>query len=240
MDDHIQTNSKSLLRTASLLALSGILLGFIVGAFAYSRGRSATLDVIRESNLNLARSFSLHAESLDPMLSKPQILQQLAQSWSATESRYDGRDIGVIDWDGTILLHSASPGQFGSPAGGDHLQSPVIGDPTTVQELLDSGRDWSGQCPTQEDPQRAGSLVYSQDLGILVGIYTPGNEIARDVRSTALPWALSVGFISIVLIPIIILLLHRAYLRATYVWQRAWVALFRWAADGQSRKFSAL
>jgi two-component sensor histidine kinase len=211
MDDHIRINSKSLLRTASLLALCGILLGILVGAYAYSRGRNASLDVIRESNLNLARSFSLHAESLDPTLTKPQILQQLAHNWSATESRYDGRYLCVIDWDGTILLHSASPDEVGSAAGGDYLQSHVARDPTTVQELLDSGRDWSGQCPTQEDPQRAGSLVYSQDLGILVGIYTPGNEIARDVRSAALPWALSVGFISIVLIPIIILFLHRAY-----------------------------
>lgn len=97
MDDHIRITSKSLLRTASLLALCGILLGILVGAYAYSRGRNASLDVIRESDLNLARSFSLHAESLDPTLTKPQILQQLAHNWSATESRYDGRYLCVID-----------------------------------------------------------------------------------------------------------------------------------------------
>ncbi len=54
----------------------------------------------------------------------------------------------------------------------------------------------------------------SSRSGMLVNIFTPGVEIDRDVQSTALPWALGVGFMTFVVLPIVLWLPYRAYVRS--------------------------
>ncbi len=99
------------------------------------------MDVVSESNLNLARSFAVHADALDASMSRRDLLRALEERWEATESRYAGRHLCVIDSDGTLVLDSSHPDNVGMAAGAERLVHDVSGGPETIQQLIDRGRD---------------------------------------------------------------------------------------------------
>ena len=98
-----------LLRTPVLVGILGMLVGAAVGTYAYYGSRAALLDAINEGNMNLARTFAAHAEALSVSMSKPAVVRALEETWEATESRYAGRHLCVIDSDGTLALDSSHP-----------------------------------------------------------------------------------------------------------------------------------
>ncbi len=202
-----------LLRTPALVGILGVLVGAAVGLYAYYGSRAALVDVVSESNLNLARSIAVHADALNASMSRRDVLRTLEERWEATESRYAGRHLCVIDSDGTLVLDSSHPDNVGMAAGAERLVHDVSGGPETIQQLIDRGRDWSGLYST-DSAERVGAFAMSSRSGMLVNIFTPGVEIDRDVQSTALPWALGVGFMTLVVLPIVLWLPYRAYVRS--------------------------
>ena len=202
------------LRTPALVGILGVLVGVAVGTYAYYDSRAALVDVIEESNLNLARSFAVHAEALDASMSRPDVLRALEEMWEATESRYAGRHLCVIDSDGTLVLDSSHPENAGMAAGAMRLVHGASDGPETIQQILDSGQDWAGLYSSDDGAHKAGAFAMSSHPGMLVNIFTPGVEIDRDVQSTALPWALGMGFMTLVVLPIVLWLPYRAYARS--------------------------
>lgn len=202
-------------RIALILGILSIVVGLGVGLYSYVTSRDALLEIIYESNHKVARSLAMHSNALGESMSEREILDDLAKTWSDYNEVYVDRGsfLCVIDPEGQLSLHTRNPNAVGSKADGALAWAQGQSGPTTTLELAASRTDWVGTNSTPLDDDRIGAFAYSASLDALISVFVPGDVVNETVRTTALPWAVGVGVITVVLL-LSLASLHRAGLMA--------------------------
>ncbi|HLC39992.1 MAG TPA: PAS domain S-box protein, partial [Methylomirabilota bacterium] len=210
-------------RTAILLGALTALSGWAIGYFAYTTSREATLKHVYESNLNLARTISAHA--LLAGRSGQEVLGELERFWGTTKQRYRGSYLCVVGPSGQLLIHTARPEHVGTDVGAIPIDSHSARDPKNLRELVEAKQEWAGYYTSPDGREQVAAFVYVDRLNALVGVHVPSAEIEAEIRASALPWAVGVAFISVVLLPLSLGLLHWGYTASDRAAGRAMAAL---------------
>ncbi len=215
VDNQITAYIGRLSLIALILGLLSIVVGLGVGYYSYVTSRDALLEIIYESNHKVARALAMHSNALGESMSETEILAALGKTWNDYSEVYIDRGsfLCVIDPEGRLSLHTRDPNAVGTEADGVMTWAQGHVGPATTQELAASRTDWVGTNSTPQDADRIGAFAYSASLDALISVFVPGDVVNETVRGTALPWAVGVGVITVVLL-LSLACLHRAGLIA--------------------------
>ncbi len=201
-------------RTAILLGVLTVLGSCFVGYFAYIWSRNLILEGTFDHNLNLARAFGEYAGISSQSMANTQVYEELQQLWERTKMPYSGSYMCVVRANGELALHTARPDQVGVNVGDISLTSLSSGEPKNLRELASTKSDWVGEATALTGQQQVMAFSYADNLDALVAIHTPRSAISAEIRAKALPWGIGIGVITVVLVPLSLGLLHRAYTHA--------------------------
>ncbi len=208
------TRSLRLAWTALAVGALALAAGAVVAGYAYRTSRDDLLQTIYEDNLTLARALAGQADVSARAEGMESAIRRVERSWSSTGTRYSGSFLCIIDHRGTILAHTADSSLVGRSV--ETVWSGPVGRgaPATVKQLIEGKRNWVGRNRSASGMDQVVAYAYLQSLDGLVAVHLPARQVAAEVRAKAAPWAAACAFIVIILIPLAILLLHRAYASA--------------------------
>ncbi len=208
------TRSLRLAWTALAVGALALAAGALVAGYAYRTSRDDLLQTIYGDNLTLARALAGQVDVAARTEGMDAAILRAERSWIAAGPRYPGRFLCIIDHQGTILAHTADSSMVGRSV--ETVWSGPVGPgaPATVKQLIEGKRNWVGRNRSLSGVEQVVAYAYLQALDGLVAVHLPARDVTAEVRSKAAPWAAAFAFIVIVLIPLAILLLHRAYASA--------------------------
>ncbi|MAE67207.1 MAG: hypothetical protein CMJ18_23345 [Phycisphaeraceae bacterium] len=211
-DEPLAPGPPSLLRRVAVsLAIVTMVVSCTVGWLAYRTSWDLVSEQIRRSSLELARTVSAFGELLATTDVNVDIDTQLTNYWSATERRHPGSYLCLIDRSGRLLTHTQRTDEVGRDVGDMRLGATEGTAPPTVAELIRTKQDWVGRARNLAGDKQMIAFAYNRALDGLVAIHVPAADIDRQIRASSLPWAIAVGFTSLILLPLSIFLLHRAH-----------------------------
>ncbi len=218
-------SARRMAATATLLGVLTVVASGAVGYFAYSASRDDVVQSIYASHLSLAQALAAEADLNGSNRDPGAVLDRLRSLWRAAETRYPGSFLCVIDRDGTVRLHTGDPSLVGRRVGEIWLGPRGPGAPRALGQLLQTGGSWVGRNRTLSGASQIAAYAYSAKLDGLVAVHIPARAVGADVRATVMPWAMGLTFILAVMLPVMLLLMHRAYSTAQGQVERARDAL---------------
>jgi PAS domain S-box-containing protein len=213
--------SQHLTRTAILLGILTVLGSCLVGYFAYIWSRNIVLEGTYNHNLNLARTLAEYAGRSSQSATSREVYAELQVLWERTKMQYSGSYMCAVRANGELALHTAQPDQVGMNVGDIPLVSRRNGDPKNLRELASAKQDWVGEATSLTGQQQVIAFSYANGLDALVALHTPRSAISGEIHAKALPWGIGIAVITVVLLPLSLWLLHRAYAHAQRTVNRA-------------------
>ncbi|HKC24580.1 MAG TPA: ATP-binding protein, partial [Thermoanaerobaculia bacterium] len=156
----------------------------------------------------------------------PHALSGLEAQFARQEPAWPGSYLCVIDDQGILRLHTADRSKVGQSVGdrkfvGHDERGP---NPSTLSDLLAKLKDanlldpsgqakdsWIGRYESLEGETQMAAFVYVPRLVALVAIHVPWSDVERQIQWTTLPWALGLGLIVLLAIPLSLWGLSKAY-----------------------------
>lgn len=180
----------------------------ITGMQAYTTSRAVMLDNAYRSNLNQVLKIKNYVARQNSNQSTSAIIADLQKLWVGTEKVYKGSYFFVINRKGEIILHTAFPLLIGRNIKNKKLNKESI---TTILQLIELKADWMGRYVSSSGENQIAAFTYSPELDAVLAVHVPFQEIEGLIRDTSLPWIIAMVIMGAVLMPILIWLLHRAY-----------------------------
>jgi len=188
-----------------------VVTSFAIGYQAYVASRDAALQHIYSRNMDLARAFRDYAASMVPLSSSRDVLQHLKSFWAGVDSVYEDGYLCVVDHEGKLTLHSASPEREGVDVGNNMLHPNVA---TTLKQLVAEKQEYVGPYLSAAGNHQVAAFSYSPELNSVVSVHVPLREIESSLYQTSLPWLIGLMLIGGGLLPFSMWFLHRAYMSA--------------------------
>jgi PAS domain S-box-containing protein len=209
-------SARNLIRTAILLGALALLVSFGLAYFSYLASRSASLDSLYQSRLRLARTLAADyaLEVSEQRFAPLDPLNELNRLWKASERRFRGGYLCVIQPDGRLALNTADECRAGDYVGDVRLEDRQEGEAATVAELVAAGGDWVGATTGPNGEARLSAYAYSEQLKGLVAVHVPAAEVEGEIRTAALPWAAGLATMTLLGFVATLGLLQRAHARA--------------------------
>ena len=211
--------------TAILLGGIAILGSGVVGFYAYHISRNTILEATFLTNLNLSRTLSKQVDQSGVSPDQAEIITNLETLWGNMETPYQGAYLCVVGPDGQMILHTTSPDKTGTNIGNLEVYSQPESGPRNIQDLIHAKQDWVGETMSRSGQEQLAALVYNKKLDGLIAVRVPMEDVNAEIRSTVLPWAGGFAFITALLIPLSLGLLHWAYSSSQKAMARAQSAL---------------
>jgi len=188
-------------RPALLLASSALLISITVGFLAFLSSRNAVYESVYNSRLRLARTFAAlyEEETLSDQESQEAALASLQKLWASTEKRFKASYLCVQNSRTEVVLSTDRDCGGAGTDGNIHLEEAGEG-PATLAELLDAGRDWVGQTRSLSDKSRVSAFANCRGMRGLVGLHVPTSDVDAEVLAVALPWAVGLSALTLVLL----------------------------------------
>ncbi|HKQ18580.1 MAG TPA: hypothetical protein VJW75_02425, partial [Candidatus Eisenbacteria bacterium] len=216
-------------RMAVSLGLASIAAAALIGWSAYRVSRSTLIQGYFENARQHVRAC---AEALARSPSPSLDADALAELRVAFEEERPFPDayLCVLGSRGRLLLHTRNPSFEGRVMGADLLFDPADASepPFPVVDLLDalrnaSGRDRSrtGTMTSTEGERQMIAFAYSPRFDALVAIHAPWKSVEHQVNRATLPWAIGLGLIVLLAVPLSLFGLSKAYVEAQRKLRRA-------------------
>ena len=201
--------AEKLARTAIFVGTITVLASWAVGYYAHTSSRDAIIHSMYMDNLSLARVLAQHAET--SARSNTEILREVELLWLKTEQPYPGSYLCAVGSKGELLIHTAQPNRVGADVGAVSLATHRRNDPKNLRELVAARKDYVGPYISSTGQKQIAAFAYAKKLDALVAVHVPMAVIEANVRSSTLPWAVGIGLITTLLLPLGFGLLHWAY-----------------------------
>lgn len=189
---------------AGVLAL---VLSITVGILALNRSHSELLARSHEAAVHGVQARLTLVDSLPGSTLDAAALLGLQHNFEELR-RFETSQLVVLDRDERILLHTGHPELVG--ASWATLSLEQVGAPTReLREILSQPLPWSDEVRIDGE----GCIVAigtSPSKGITLLTLTPTADVDAAVHAATLPWWIALGLITLVLIPLPLVLLHRS------------------------------
>ena len=201
--------NRRLTRLAALLGLLCVAGGALAAVWAYRTQRAVLVAQIGESHLDQARALGAYlAHSQEPR-QPGTVADVLARAWSRMDHVEDDSAVCLVGPDGRLVYHSKRPDAIGSLVGDEKLFHP---DPAvkTYGDLLRERLDYTGIHHISGHDEIV-AFAYQPELSSLVGIHIPVSTVEHHFWHASRPWVGVLGVVLGILLPLAMVLLHRAY-----------------------------
>ena len=207
---------RRLQRLAVVLGLASVLAASLVGYFAYKVSRQTIIAGYFEDTLVLTRtnvdalerstSLTLDREALEGLRRHFLDQQQGKEHWP-------GSYLCVVDEHGKLVLNTAFPEKEGLDVGHAKLRSRDNGGwvPENLLQLIDTGEDWSGFYESLDGNPQMAAFAYVPQFKALVATHVPWDSVQRRLDSATIPWAIALGLIVLLAVPLSLWGLSKAY-----------------------------
>lgn len=198
-------------RVAFWAGLVGVALSICVGGLALVGAQHLEENEFRSAALRGVRSGAVLLDELPAPQLSPENLALIERVFTQTR-RLPDCGLVLLDDDGRLLFGTGAVSE-GSRTwstlafeSADHVAEPLA-------HRLARAKDVNGVL-TLGDARYELSLARAARSGVWLGMSTPEGSIARAISRKALPWWIALGAITLVLLPLPILVLHRSARRA--------------------------
>lgn len=207
----MQSQTSELARTAVIVGAFVVVVSLAASYAAYQRSRQTIMDSIAEECLSISRTIcDLVEDTARRHQQEPkQIISEIQQLWGVAHPRFTESFLCVVNSDGNLAYHSTVPKSIGRYVGTVRLSGSQ--GPQTVTELLESGQNWAGQNINASGRRQLVGYAYLEPLNAMVVVHTPIEYVEQQIRSIAMPWAISMLLVVGGLLPLAIGLLHFSY-----------------------------
>lgn len=210
-----------------IIAVSTVVLSLTVGIIAYRSAKSLILDA--ESRQNLAISKSVVNQSLAVLKSNPDRVDEpekiIAETWKRMEMGDSGRYLCIIGSDGNLVMHSKDAALIGKNV--NHIPVNDVGEPNelTVSDLIQQKQSHSCLNKNARGIWQIAAYVYFKPTDSLVVSHVPIASLDPSITAAALPWGISLAFISGCFFPLALALLYHGYRKENQQSDAAFTAL---------------
>lgn len=210
-DNPLSLKAGSVTRLAVLLGVITVSGTLGIGYQAYVTSRDAVLQNIYGSNLDLARTFRDYAISRQEVEGNGEVIDDLRALWQGIDRSFPGGFLCIIDSEGTLTLHTASPQREGADVGGNTLHPD---NPISLRSLVEQKHDYVGPYLSAAGKRQVAAFSYVPSLQSVVSVHVPYEDIDAKIRETSLPWIIGLLIIGGVMVPFSLWFLHCAYQQA--------------------------
>lgn len=221
------SSSFRLARSSIGVLLLAILVSVVAGLIAFFTSRRAVMDSVAQESLAAAHSivneleFDLKSQDRD-LNDRKSLVHSVAKKWSRTEPPVPGSYLCVIEHPGRIALHTANSAMSGKDVS-NVIVNPGKPSPRTVLDLLQAKQNLATQNRNFQGKQQLAGYAYFPSLDSLLVVHVPAKFVESQVRKTALPWALALALVAMMLIPLSIGLSHLGYRSTERTARLAWI-----------------
>ena len=196
--------------TAMTLGMLAAIGSVVVGLYAY---RASSTAVVR----GIHRNMSIHARSLGEFAGSQveggdidKAVATLRDHWKAVGRAESHRELCVARRSGEVVLSTVSPESEGELIS-DLTLTLIGGDKVSVGEIAHRREDATGWMTTPDGGRQIVAIVYVEPLDCLVCLHIPASEVDDDIKAAAIPWAVALVLSTVILLPVSLVLFHRAY-----------------------------
>ena len=201
--------NRRLTRLAALLGLLCVAGGALAAVWAYRTQRQVLVGQIGESHLDQARALGAYlAHSQEPR-EPGTVADVLARAWARMDHMEDDSAVCLVGPDGRLVYHSKRPEAIGTSVAAERLYhaDPAV---KTYGDLLRQRLDYTGIHHIGGRDEIV-AFAYQPELSSLVGIHIPVSTVEHHFWHASRPWVAVLGVVLGLLLPLAMVLLHRAY-----------------------------
>jgi len=202
--------TRRLSTTAMTMGLLGVLGSVVVGLYAYRASSSAVIRGIHRNMLNLAQSLSELAASHIEGGDVDGAVAELRAHWNAFGRAESHSELCIVRRNGQVVLDTSSPESEGELMPERELTL-VGGEVVSIAEIAAGRQSAVGWTPIRGGERQFAAMVYSEPLDCLICLAVSASAVEDDVRAAAIPWAVALAVATVILLPVSLVLFHRAY-----------------------------
>ncbi len=204
-------DSNRLRSLAITFGLLGLVTSVVVAMYAYQASRTAVFESVKLNMLSVARSFRDLAvagvrDEEDPILA----LEELSERWKALGRGESSGHLLLLRMNGVVALHTASPEVRGQDLA-DRRIVVTENRQVTFGELGKKPEDLVGMSHNPDGLRELTAVVPAPRLDALICWQVSADDVDARVVAASLPWAAGMGLATLVLLPLSLLMFHRAY-----------------------------
>lgn len=193
--------------TVGLLAAIG---SAVVGLYAYRASSTVVIRGIHRNMLILAQSLGELAGSHVEGGDIDGAIATLRAHWKAFGRAESQSELCIARRGGEVVLSTASPESEGELIP-DLTLTLIGGDEVSVAELARQRKNATGWATIPDGRRQIVAIAYVETLDCLVCLHVPASEVEDDIRAATIPWAVALALTTVILLPVSLVLFHRAY-----------------------------
>ncbi len=196
---------------AITLGLLGLVMTLVVAAFAYRASRTAVVESVKANMMSVVRSLrDLALANVDATDQPRAALDEVCDRWKTLARDEPSGYLCIVRADGEVVLNAATPQSVGRNVASRKIR---VGRNRVVSfgELGRKPEELAGTYAGLDGSHSLIAVVPAPELDAMICLHVPVGGVDAEVFSGSLPWAVGLGLATLVLLPLSLLLLHRAY-----------------------------
>ncbi len=200
-------------RLAFVLSLAAILAAALIGWSAYSASRKAMTvgyfeDTQRQTQLSVDRLERSTSTTLDVAT-----LEGVKRHFERRVKSWDGSYLCIMDEAGKLVLDTGDPSKEGLMIGLEPFRGwQEDGQaPSNLLQLLEERRNWVGLYGSLDGRTQMATFAYVSHFRALVAVHIPWDSVQHRINVTTIPWAIGFGLIVLLVGPLCLWGMSKAY-----------------------------
>jgi len=205
---HVQPSRLS--NTAMVLGVLAMLASVVVGLYAYRASRNAVVKGVQANMLRFAHSLANLAGSHVKNGDIDAGIAALKDHWTAFDQSETPGDLCIIRRNGEVVLNTEDPESVGQAMPVCEVTL-LNGETLSTVDVAERGLEVAGWVDSPGGGRQIAAFAISEPLDSLICLHVPASVVEGDVHATAIPWAVALVLATVVLLPVSLILFHRAY-----------------------------
>lgn len=204
------SNLKNLTQISIFLGIIALFSSLTLGYLGYSANSRTLIENIHQINQTAAQTVSTYINLTKKNKVDNALVQELQFFWNKINPLNFESYITLISNKGKIILDSSKKIRPGTYVGYVELNSENK-KPGTLIELIKSKKDWYGENNDPAGQTQFVAYTYSENLDCIIAVHVPAKQINEQINVNTIPWLMAFVFITLILLPLSLGLLHWAY-----------------------------
>jgi two-component sensor histidine kinase len=204
---------KNLTHISIMLSILALFSSIILGYLGYSTSRQTFIENIYQNNSTTAQTVKAYINISGKTSFNNDLAQELQSIWVKIKPQNFESYLYLINEKGVIVLDTSGVNEPGTYVGNTGLTEFDSGQSKTgtLSKLIKTKKDWFGENINHKGELQFVNYIHSEKLDMTIAVQVPAEQIKAQINENTIPWMMGFVFITLVLLPLSLGLLHWAY-----------------------------